>query len=226
MSWFSNVLSSVLPMAIGAGLGSLTGGVGTVPGWMIGAGLGGMIGNSVNQYENQDYMRGLQNDIFNREDNSVQRRIADLTRAGLSPTLAAGSSAGAGSVVGSQAAQLGETAQMMMSLMTQEQNIAQSKTQQKLMNQQLATQSHDLKWYSDHNLPTNATGWAKEFSQWQSGLGSDAVNNLKNSIKEKVGIGSKNPGEKGYQDLPAGIDRYIKDPVQRAKLLKAININR
>lgn len=47
-----------------------------------------------------DYQVALQNLIFQREDNAVQRRMEDLKKAGLNPNLAAGSAAGAGAVVG------------------------------------------------------------------------------------------------------------------------------
>lgn len=55
--------------------------------------------------ENLKYQKDLQKQIFQREDNAVQRRMADLEKAGLSKTLAAGSAAGAGAVVNTQAPQ-------------------------------------------------------------------------------------------------------------------------
>lgn len=57
------------------------------------------------QKENFDYQKALQQQIFNREDTAVQRRRADLEAAGFNPNLAAGSSAGAGSVVSTTAPQ-------------------------------------------------------------------------------------------------------------------------
>lgn len=57
------------------------------------------------QRENLAYQKELQQQIFQREDNAVQRRADDLQKAGLSKTLAAGSGAGAGSIVSTSAPQ-------------------------------------------------------------------------------------------------------------------------
>jgi len=57
------------------------------------------------QMENLRYQKELQQQIFAREDTAVQRRAADLEAPGLSKTLAAGSGAGAGAVVHTEAPQ-------------------------------------------------------------------------------------------------------------------------
>ncbi len=68
------------------------------------------------QKENLAYQKDLQNKIFEREDTAVQRRVADLVSAGLSPTLAAGSSAGSGSVVSTSAPQKRSNFESIMAL--------------------------------------------------------------------------------------------------------------
>ena len=60
------------------------------------------------QRDTLDYQKNLQNTMFAREDNAVQRRAADLQAAGLSKTLAAGGAAQAGPVVATQAPQKGK----------------------------------------------------------------------------------------------------------------------
>ncbi len=75
---------------------------------IIGA-LGGVTEAGLNyqsQVANLDYQKNLQKQIFQREDNAVQRRAFDLEKAGLSKTLAAGDAAGAGTAVSTSAPQL------------------------------------------------------------------------------------------------------------------------
>jgi len=59
------------------------------------------------QKDQQLYNEELQQTIFNREDDAIQRRAKDLAAAGLHPMLAAGQSARAGSVVPISAPQRG-----------------------------------------------------------------------------------------------------------------------
>ena len=87
--------------SVGLDIGALAGGAMTAGGSILQG-----YWNKQQQQKNLDYQKDLQAQIFEREDNSVQRRVADLKKAGLSPTLAAGSGAGAGSVISTQAPQM------------------------------------------------------------------------------------------------------------------------
>lgn len=78
----------------------------------FGSGITGLINNEYNKEQNEwnkrfareqfDYQKQLNQTIMDREDTAVQRRAADLEAAGLSKTLAAGSSAQASTMSGTQ----------------------------------------------------------------------------------------------------------------------------
>ena len=98
-----------------------------------GAGLVGGLANAGLQFANLNYQKGVQEDIFKREDNSIQRRVRDLRKAGLSPVLAAGQGAGTGGVVSTQAPQIdgiSEGAQIALNMMKMETDIDATKAQQ------------------------------------------------------------------------------------------------
>ncbi len=81
-------------------LGAILGIIGTLGG-IATAGV-----NYANQQENLEYQKKLQQEVFKREDTSVERRAADLQKVGLSKTLAAGEGASSGAVVSTKAPQL------------------------------------------------------------------------------------------------------------------------
>lgn len=98
----------------GASPGQVMTGIGGATGWLTDTGFkiyDRWQANKINkqnmayQREQQSYDRSMQQKIFEREDNAVQRRRADMEKAGLNPILAAGQSAEAGPTIRSEVPQ-------------------------------------------------------------------------------------------------------------------------
>ena len=135
------------------------------------------------QKENLAYQKDLQKEIFAREDNAVRRRVADLKAAGLSPTLAAGSSAGAGSVVSTSAPQKKSNLESYLALASVGTALAQqqkAQTEADIARQQLIQDKMDTQYYKSKGVSPveSRTGFQQLLVNVLNGFLNRATSNL------------------------------------------------
>ena len=162
------------------------------------------------QKENLAYQKDLQNRIFEREDNAVQRRVNDLVKAGLSPTLAAGSSAGAGSVVSTSAPQKKNNLEALTALASVKTLLAQQRraqTEADIARANLKQIEMDNNYYkSNHIAPIESKmGWQQQLTNFLVGFindrredfgdtGRGIVDSFANTVKDlNIALDNSNP---------------------------------
>lgn len=247
MGWKSNLQNIGIPVGsagigagIGAGAGFLVAGpvgaaTGAAAGGYLGNQLGGLVTNNLNeqknyelQQENLAYQKDLQRQIFGREDNSVWRRTQDLIRAGLSPTLAAGQGAGAGTAISTTAPQLQNlktdlNIPAVLGMIKMGQDISMTIEQKKLIQNQAlkagadaALAWHDANYWAGKDQPTNASGLAGQIGQLAAQF-LPSGKSISQGLTEKINNFVKEIQDAGIQQRNLDIQKKTKENVQRYK---------
>lgn len=194
--------------------------------------------------EQQGYDRQLQQTMFGREDNAIQRRRRDLEAAGLSPVLAAGQGAQAGPVVGSSAPQInrvpefgdiaksigrmpGAALDLEAAVLRNEQlgaSIAQTRAQTALTESQTENQKLEGK-YREGTLQDRITKMFHEAGSSESGNISGQLRNILERMQTTARMGAsatgENPIKLSPRELQLGLDPTRQDEKTRAEIQKA-----
>jgi len=163
------------------------------------------VANTALGFANYNYQKNLQNRMFDREDTSIARRVADLKAAGLSPVLAAGQGANAGPVVQVKQPEVDtQVIQGLQNLLTMQKDFAVKDKQIEVLQSQkhlndisTAMKSWDLSKYMQAGTASNATGLAKTIRDLFQLSDSPIADTIKREVNEKINPSKiKIPGDK------------------------------
>ena len=145
--------------------------------------------NVWSQERNRNDQLDLQKQSWAREDNATQRRVADLTAAGLSPTLAAGSAASTSSPINLQAPQANFDLQQKRinsrNLLQQKKQIAQTMAQTQLLKDQAEQAKSNTALINtnqaikQHDLDVLTSDGRENYTSDQKGAGPNLISGTK-----------------------------------------------
>ena len=180
------------------------------------------------QKEAFGYNQSLNDIIFQREDNAVQRRVNDLLKAGLNPLLAAGSGAGSGGTVSAvnapqsqkkwsnpNAMNPGEIFSMLIALRQARAEISSIAVANERSKTENEIARYNLDWYKKYDLPTNATGIPKMVGEGASMIEGfipkvkETAETVGNSVSESLQSKVQNvQKDQDYKSLVASRNAY------------------
>lgn len=195
-----------------------------------GLGLAGDAFNIGSQISNTQYLKGVQEKTWEREDNAVQRRAADMAKAGINPLLAAGAAASSSAPiqVGVPQADL-RNAEGMATMLRQGKENALTASQKALNDQKYWKEAEmynagiaeakakaesakvdaqekawNLKQWMDRGLPTNQGGFLGQAAGWADWLPKAAGTVLGPPVIKGAFDSLKEKAEKAVSNLKEG----------------------